>query len=424
MKYETMTTELPERAFDVVIVGGGLSGVAAAVAAAREGCRVVLIEKYGFLGGMATSALVTPFMRYTEWSSEKPVAAGFFAALSDRLYACGGKESPDARIFNSEILKVVLDEFVRKSRVTVLFHCKLFDVLRQGRQILGVRLATPSGTLTVRGKVFIDATGNADLTAFAGLTYTKGRETDGLCQPMTLCFRLAGCNWDAYDQEEINKIYKAAQQNGEITNPRENVLIFTSPVRNGVHLNTTRVVKYDPVDVDGLSTAEFEGRRQMIEIYNFLRDHTKFAADAQLEQGGAEIGIRESRRIEGAYELTKEDLLATRKFPDAIARGVYDIDVHNPEGTGTTIIHIPENDYYTIPYRSLVHTGADNLLAAGRDICSTHEAHSSVRIMPTTTCMGEAAGIAAAMALRRQIPVREIDTAELRRAIVAYGGLC
>lgn len=423
MKYETMN-ENPDRAYDIVVVGGGLSGVAAAVAAARENCRVVLIEKYGFLGGMATSALVSPFMRYTEWMSEKPVSAGFFQSVMSKLYAYGGINAPDARIFNSEILKVTLDEFVRNERITVLFHSKLYEVLRDGRQILGARLATPSGTLTVHGKIFIDATGNSDLTAFAGLSYAKGRETDGLCQPMTLCFRLAGGDWDAYDQTAIDTSYATAQRNGEIANPRENVLIFTSPIRNGIHLNTTRIVKLDPVDVDDRTAAEFEGRRQMIEIYNFLRNHTKFAADAQLEQSGAEIGIRESRRIEGEYELTKDDLLATRKFPDSIARGVYDIDVHNPEGTGTTIIHIPANDYYTIPYRALVHKGADNLIASGRNVCSTHEAHASVRIMPTTACMGEAAGIAAAIAFKQNIPLRQIDITELRRAIVAYGGLC
>ena len=158
-------------------------------------------------------------------------------------------------------------------------------------------------------------------------------------------------------------------------------------------------------------------------MYRFMKNNITGMENCELISSAIEAGIRESRRIVGLYRITAEDLLSARKFEDSIARGTYEIDIHNPSGSGTDLRHIPANDYYTIPYRALVPRDADNLIVAGRSVCSTHEALAAVRIMPITTCMGEAAGIASALAINDNCPLAEINVADLQKRITSYGGL-
>ncbi len=412
-----------DAAFDLVVAGGGLAGVFAAVSASREGLRVLLIEKYGFLGGMATAGLVYPFMSNRENGSRAVANAGLFTELLDRIYKIGGSDAPDSLHFRQEFMKIALDRLVAEYNVTVLFHALLSDVEFGDRRVKSVTLSTVSGNIKVEAPFFIDATGNADLVALSGLDFYLGRESDGLCQPLTLNFRLANVDTARFDKKAANELYKKLQSEGKLRCPRENILVFKYADDNILHFNTTRYTGIDPTDVFARTRAEIELREQMLELYLMLKDNIDGLENCVLIESGAEAGIRESRRIDALYTLTKEDVLSMRKFPDSIARGTYMIDIHNPSGSGTECIRLRENDYYTIPYRSLVPRQADNLIAAGRCIGADHVAMSSLRIMPITSCIGEAAGAAACLAVREGVSVADIDIPRLQKILVSHSAL-
>lgn len=196
---------------------------------------------------------------------------------------------------------------------------------------------------------------------------------------------------------------------------------FYTTRRGEIHFNTTRVVKRDGTSAEDLTAAELEARQQVQEMVKFLTDKVPGFADAYLSATGTQIGVRETRRIVGEYVMTGEDVLEARKFRDGIARGCYDIDIHNPAGTGTVIKSLPSGESYDIPYRCLCPRGFENLLVAGRPISATHEAHSSVRIMPIATAVGEAAGVAAAMGVDGDKSISKIDVTALRQRLLARG---
>ena len=420
---QTFTPKTISQTYDVVVAGGGLAGVMAAIAATREGKNVILLEKYGFLGGMATSALVNPFMSWFENGGGPAVNAGLFKALQQRMFELGGAPSEHSASFLEEFMKIALDRMTREYGVKVLFHALISQVETDDGYIKSLTVSTVSGNIRISGRIFVDATGNADVCAFAGLPYRQGREQDGLCQPMTLCFRLSHIQWEAVDWARLNTLYREKQLSGEITNPRENILLFRLPIDDTLHFNTTRIVGKNPTDVEDVSQAEMQAREQVLEMFRFLRQNIPGMENCQLTATGAETGIRESRRVVGLYELTKEDILGAAKFDDRIARGTYDIDIHNPAGTGTVIERVPDLDYYTIPYRSLIPVQSQNLIVAGRPICSTHEAHSSIRIMPITTCLGEAAGTACALALDKDCAMKDVPISLLQDRLTGYGAL-
>ncbi len=418
------TKKIITEKYDVIVSGGGLAGIMAACSAAREGMKVLLVEKYGFLGGMATAGLVNPFMSFYERGGGGVLAnSGLFASLIEKVYAIGGSNSPKSQSYMEEFMKLALDRMCSEYGVKVLFHSLLTDVEREGGTIKNITVSGCSGNIKITAPVFVDSTGDADLTAFAGLEYMLGREEDGLCQPMTLCFRLANVDWKRYDKKAAQALYKEMRQKNLLRNPREDILIFNLPTENIMHLNTTRIVGQNPVDAECLSAAETEGREQVYEMYNFMRNNIAGMENCSLIMSAPETGIRESRRIVGHYEMTQDDILSAKKFCDRIARGTYDIDIHNPAGSGTVLKHVPDHDYYTIPLRSLIPLQTDNLIVAGRPICSTHEAHSSIRIMPITSCIGEAAGIACALAVKADIPINSIDIKNLQDILTDRGAL-
>ena len=409
--------------FDVVVAGGGLAGVFAAISAAREGMKVLIIEKCGYLGGMATSGLVFPFMSYRERGSHAPANAGLFAEFLRRMAEIGGTANAASTAYKEEYMKLILDRMVREAGVKVLFHALLSDVVREGRVIKSVTVSTCQGNIKVSAPIFIDATGDADLSAFAGLEYKLGREKDGLCQPMTLCFRMTNVDWSKYDRQKANALYKEFREKGIIKNPREDILTFKYPIYNIMHFNTTRIVGKNPVNVFDVSESEMVAREQMFEMLDFLKKNVDGFEDADIVMSANEIGIRESRRIVGHYTITEQDVVTAAKHDDRIARATYEIDIHNPAGTGTYHCPVPENDFYTIPYRALIPIGADNLIVAGRPISSTHEAHSSFRVMPITSCIGEAAGVAASLMRKADAKSMDIDVAKMQNILTDHGAL-
>ena len=408
--------------YDVAVLGGGFAGVAAAIGAAREGADVIIIEKSNCLGGAATNCLVNPFMPYKTDIDGKKVAlsAGIFSEIHQRLEARGAMRGEE---FLEEELKYILNEMMIENNITVLFHSYLFDVKRDGEKITAVCLAGKNGVIEVEADYFIDATGDAQLAYLSGVPTVLGREPDHLCQPMTLCFRVGNVDVDKFFETRPvwGEAHAKSLQNGEFINPRENVLVFRTPIENVLHFNTTRVVKMNPTDVEDVTKAEIIARKQVYEIYDFLKAHAGGLENSFLMMTAAEIGVRESRMIIGEHILTETECRDCTKFDDAIAACNYDIDIHNPEGSGTSHYYFGAGEYYTIPYRCLIPQKAENMLVAGRCISSDHGAQASYRIMPVVCCIGEAAGVAIGLANKSKAVTRDIDVKELQRILTGNG---
>lgn len=414
---------------EIIVAGGGFTGVAAAVAAAREGRDVLLVEKSGFLGGAATNCLVNPFMNYfckdMETGESTPINRGFFEEILNELKAMGGLHE-NKRTFNEEYLKIVLDRLCAKYNVKVLLHTIITDVIKEGDRITYLEAYSTGQKLKLAAECFIDASGDANLAALAGCDFQLGREEDGLCQPMTLCLRIA--NITAKNIRELrpymNEMFNKLQAEGKIKNPRENILFFEHMSEGVIHFNTTRIIKKNPTNPFDLSYAEAAAREQGLELLNFLKEYVPGFENATLIMTAAEIGVRESRKVIGEYVLQAEDLLECKQFEDSVARGAYEVDIHNPSGTGTVIKRLPEGKYYTIPYRSLVPLKVSNMLVAGRCISSSHEAQSAYRVIPIVCCIGEGAGTAAAVFVENKNgAMKEVDIKEAQRRLTKHNAL-
>ncbi|HHW11085.1 MAG TPA: FAD-dependent oxidoreductase [Firmicutes bacterium] len=408
--------------FDVIVCGGGPGGIGAALGSRATGARTLLIERYGYLGGGATAMLVNPFMPYI--TGNKQIIHGVFERLLQALAArraYGAPNQPTA--FDPEAFKIVAERMCLEAGVDLLYHAYLAsaDTDAEGR-ISRIHLATKGGLLTLTADIFVDATGDGDLAAMTGCQVETGRPEDGLCQPMTLNFRMAGVDVERMpSRQEFTAMYIAAKERGEISCPRENILFFFSTQPGVIHFNTTRVVKLDATDSWQLTAAEIEARRQVWQLAEFFIKQVPGFENAYLQMTAPQIGVRESRRVLGKYVLTAEDCLETRKFADAIARGCYNIDIHSPTGEGTVIKRIPPGEWYEIPYRSLLPKGPGNLLIGSRCISATHEAHSAIRVMPIVMAIGQAAGVAAGLSVRGNVLPRNLPVLEIQRELLAQG---
>jgi hypothetical protein len=439
--------------YDVLVVGGGNAGCAAALAAARSGARTLLVERYGFLGGTATAAMVGPWMTFH--SGAERIVGGIAQEIVERLVALGGSPGhihdssdyvPTITPFDPEIHKALLFDLMRESNVHLLLHALVVDAERDARgAVCGARFATVGGPRTILAPRTIDATADAFVAAAAGCKLQQGDER-GHVQPASLMFRLSHVDMNAlarYVREHpeqmrsslttgertadaltavagLYELWQAAQSDG-IDVPRELVSFFISPYPDEVTVNMTRVTDVDPLDPDDLTRAEIEARAQAMRLVAFFRERVPGFANARIAATATQIGVRESRRIVGAYTLTRDDILERRTFADAIARSAYPIDIHNPSGSGTTTHRLPPGTSYEIPYRCLVPETVDALLVAGRCISTTHEALASTRLTPTVMTLGQAAGTAAALSLSAGVTPRDLDSRILRERLIADG---
>ena len=405
--------------YELAVIGGGFAGVAAALAAARAGVKALIVEKSNCLGGAAANCLVNPFMPYwTEIDGRRvDLSSGIFREIHDRLEE---RNAMMRESFLEEELKYILHEMVEEANVDLLFHAYLSGVEKRDEQIASITVATKSGEMKIEADYFLDATGDAQLAYLAGCPTVLGREPDHLCQPMTLCFRVGNVDVERFfaSREALKAAHAQSLAAGELINPRENILVFKTPIHNVLHFNTTRVVKMNPTSPEEVTAAEVLARKQVYEIYEFMKKHADGLEDSFLMMTAAEIGVRESRMIVGDYVLTEQDCRNCVKFEDAIAACNYDIDIHNPEGTGTSHYYFPAGEYYTIPYRALIPKRVSNMLVAGRCISSDHGAQASYRIMPVVCCIGEAAGAAIGLAVRNGCAVREINVKDLQSELV------
>ena len=413
--------------YDVIVVGGGFAGAAAAIASARNGAKTLIVEKGNCFGGAATNSLVTPFMPVeTKLNGEIiSLAQGLFAEIHEKLIDREkiGKRHWNKYNFSEEKLKFILNDMLIEAGAEILFHAYLSDVQAKDGKVEKITCITRGGKIELSADYFIDATGDAFLSFLAGAETRLGREEDNLCQPMTLCFRVANVDRDAFYSkfDQMTQEYIELKQQGKIKNRYEKILVFNHPIDGVLHFNSTRVVMKNPVDPFDYSDAELEAREYVKEVFSFLKEHALGMENAYLLSTGSEIGVRESRMITGEYLLTGQDLVNCTKFDDAIAACNYDIDIHNPEGEGTSHYYFGAGKFYTIPYRSLIPKGFDNLLVAGRCISSDHEAQASYRIMPTVCCIGQAAGTAAAIAVKDKTTVKEVDIVKLQKCLKEQG---
>ncbi len=439
---------------DVLVVGGGPAGLGAAFGAAKAGARVILTERYGFLGGNATAALVMPLMSFhtqqqrrekpdavtllpTDHGAGEPVVAGVVTTFLHRLVKAGGAIAPSLNTgyvvpFDPEIFKLVALDLLDEAKVDFLFHAFATDLFDSDdkRQVV---FETKSGPLVIRAHVVIDCTGDGDVAARAGAPYEIGREDDGLVQPMTLMFRITEFDrggFEAYVKQHPDQwrgvhglwdLIRRAAAEGKLQLPREDMLFFATPHDREVSVNSTRVTRVSGIDVWDLSFAEWEGRRQMRQIAAFLRGHVPGFEKGYVVQSGVNIGVRETRRILGDYQLTADDILQARKFPDVIARSTYPVDIHNPEGTGTLLKRLPPGEAYDIPLRCLLPREADGVMVAGRCISGTHEAHSSYRVMPVSMATGQAAGVCGALAVRQKRAPRAVPVLDVQDELIRQG---
>ena len=408
--------------YDVAVIGGGFAGVASAIAAARGGAKVLIVEKGNALGGAAVNCLVNPFMPYwTTVNGERvKLSAGIFAEIRNSLQERGAMRKEE---FLEEELKYILLNMVEREGIDILFHAYIFSADVEDRRIRSVSVATKRGADKICADSFIDATGDAQLAYLSGCPTVLGREGDHLCQPMTLCFRVGNVDVDRFygSKDALQKKYKESLAKGEFINPREDILVFRTPIPGVLHFNTTRVVKKDPTCPEDVTEAEIIARKQVFEVYDFIKKNADGMENSFLLMTAAEIGVRESRMIVGEHVLTEGECRACTKFEDGIAACNYDIDIHNPEGSGTSHYYFGPGEYYTIPYRSLIPKGIDNMLVAGRCISSDHGAQASYRIMPVVCCIGEAAGAAMAMAINGGCSVRAVDVKALRATLKENG---
>ena len=387
--------------YDLLILGGGFAGASAAICAARRGVKTLIVDKSGALGGAATNCLVFPFMpNKTRVNGEiKELSQGIFDEIKDSLYELYPKVD-NKGAFHDEYLKLMFEKKVTEAGADILYHAMLSDVKITDGKLEYITFAVKGGKVDIAADYFIDASGDADMAYMCGCPTRLGRDEDNLCQPMTTCFRVANVDVPKFMEErtKLQELYKEKQAKGEIKNPRENILVFKYVVDGTLHFNTTRVIKLNPTDPFDVTKAEMEAREQVFEMMKFLKESTESFKNAELVNVASDIGVRESRMIKGEYILTGKDLVDCKVFEDSIALGNYDIDIHNPSGSGTSHYFFPEGQYYTIPYRSLIPKGISNMLVAGRCISCDHEAQASIRIMPIVSTLGEAAGVAIAVA--------------------------
>ena len=414
----------PDHVFDVIVVGGGMSGCAAALAAARNGAQVLLVEQNAFLGGAATAGMVGQFVGWQTRSGRK-VVCGVADDIVSRLRADGGCGAIGTFImstghemnrieYDAEILKVSLEQLLVEAGVTILFKSFVMGAEAEGGRVDSVAIWAAGTPIVARAESFVDASGDMTLVTVAGGAFLALEEGEAL-QPGTMMFEMAPVDLQqmgAMTREDRDRVVAAGLESGAL--PRAALHYSRVPGADAAWFNISRV-SVDPDDPFSVSKGEIEGRRQAVEIARFLKEHMPGCGRARLSALAPQLGIRDTRRVEGDHIITREEITQGCVHEDTIACGAYPIDVHKPTGTELTFIEFGEDHHYSIPYRALIPAGLRNVLTAGRGISATQEAFAALRVMPTAMAMGHAAGVGAALAASSaQGEVRHIDVSGLQ----------
>lgn len=403
---------------DVAVVGGGIAGVSAACAAAKSGAKVVLVERFAVTGGNCTVGGVGAFCGETAGQGE--VFDAIVADLEKWHAIAPYKPYPkaDNRVFDHEILAVVLQELLLRRNVKLLLHTRFVDVCVDGGRITECIVCGKSGPEALRARQFVDCTGEAEVARAAGFETVKGRPGDHVQLPMSLMYFVRHVPESKRRAQVPEGWFEAIRDKGDLP--------MTSVWPNGPGGNALKIKipLFDSTDTESMTAAEIRARRRMMEVLDYYQRVEK--KPWLLDHASPRIGIREGQRVVGDYVLTIDDLRAARRFDDAIARGVYYLDAHKPDDDKRTYILSPEQRRvppYQIPLRCLLVRGAKNLMVAGRCLSADQLALSSARVTTTCSMMGQAAGIAANLASRERCDARNVDPLSVRREVEARGAV-
>lgn len=401
---------------DVLVVGGGPTGVGAALAAAGEGAKTLVLERHGMMGGMWTAGLLNPLFESRKgWLVEQ---------LVNRLrQAKAWQDHPKFPVFDTELMKYTLEQMLAEANVDFWYHVQATDPVVDGQCVRGVIVEGKSGREAVLAKVIVDCTGDGDIAARAGVPFQFGREFDGLAQPMTLMFEVSGAEKLGTETRKILDILNTAIAEHKLPielpygrNPRGTPYSIPVPAHGVSAIQATHVYRYDATDTRDMTRATVEARRQVHELFLKAMRKVPGLENMRLSQTAPSIGIRESRHFEGRYTLAADDVIAGRRFDDAVTSCAFGCDIHEIYPDDTHAHRIAAKPF-EIPYRCLLPKSISGLLFAGRCISGTHEAHASYRVTGTCMAMGQAAGLAAAMAARSGVTPGQIDGRKLRAAL-------
>ena len=448
-----------KKEWDVIVAGGGISGSIAAIASARAGARTLLVEQYGFLGGMLTAGGVGPMMSFH--AGEQLIIQGITDELIQKLKDKG--KSPGhifdttgytytVTPFDAEGLKHELEIMFLEAGGELLYHTMLCGATTENGVLQSIQICNKAGISSLTAKVFVDATGDADLAYWSGVDTTYGRPEDGCTMPMTMNIKVRNVDipgvktyirehLDEFPQVRKNpgiidrsprlslggfiETMKQARERGELSGVRSDLLIFETNNPGEVIVNTSRIMGYKSTEPYSLTQAEIEGRKHVRELEHFLIHHVAGFENAVVVYSGPTVGVRSSRQIKGVYTLTVDDLVECVHFDDTIAHGGYPIDVHPPKGKDDPLFqqrkkvkHLKSGEVYSIPYRSLINPKVSNLITVGRCISATFEAQGGIRVTPIAGAIGHAGGAAAALAVKTGKCANELDIVKLRDLLV------
>lgn len=433
---EVPKTELPViRKVDVLVLGSGPAGVAAAIMAGREGMDTLLIESCGNVGGIATEGLMS------HWTGD--TKGGIYEEILNR--SCESHDIENRQVINPEHLKTVFLDMLIEAGVDLRLYTMASEPIMEGDTIRGVIVQSKNGREAILSKIVIDATGDGDIAARAGVPYYMGRETDGKMQPATIMFKVAGVDiergvfpggFEDHIMIPANEIPMLENMKGkfdiqklgeqELPKPAGHVLLYKTTLPGVVTCNMTNCIGVDGTKTEDLTKATYICRKQMKIIEKFLQNYVPGFEKCYIISSASLIGIRETRHFEGEKKITEKDILEAKIFEDwAVTKAKFNFDVHNMTGNGLDATgaqkEFKQEKGYTIPYGCFVPKKVDNLLLAGRNISGTHMAHSNYRVMPICANMGEAVGIAAALCVKKQIKPRDLEVKILQERLTELG---
>lgn len=428
MKTIKVSKEVPVRdCYDVIVAGAGPAGICAAVAAARQGAKVALVERYGVVGGNLTAGYVGPILGMVGKGTMRDELVKLLGVPDNDMIGETGKAH------NMEDAKRILAEFVDHKNIDVYLQASVSDIIKDGDTLQGIVISTNEGSIALTAPVTIDATGDAVVSYLAGAETEKGRD-DGLMQPVTLEFTIDGvdekrgviCIGDVDDvklgDERFLDFCKRCADEGKLPAELAAVRLHPTVSPGQRQVNTTQANGVDMTNVDHIFPADLKLRRQIKLLVDFLRANIPGYENCRCIASGTTTGVRETRRVMADYVITAEELAEGARFDDVIVHNAeFIVDIHNPAGAGQAEDHIQYCKPYDLPYRCFVPRGIEGLYTAGRCISGTHRAHASYRVMSICMAMGEAVGIAAALCAQSGVTPRQLDVTRLQHAMADVG---
>ena len=412
---------------DVLVCGAGPAGIGAAIMASRLGASVMVVEAQGCLGGIATAGM----MSHWGGRSSSKIMPEIWDLTYEKSKDLGWTQENECgkNAIYHDVQKIVLEEMLQKENVRVLYYTLVCKAVVENGAIIGVIVENKSGRGFIKAKRVIDSTGDGDVAASAGVPYFKGRETDNRMQPCTIMFKVGGVDFERAvfppsfettvqtKKGELQALAKEA-----LPFPAGHVLLYRQPTPGTVCCNMTNAIEIDGTDAESLTKGVFTCRSQILPIIKFLREYVPGYENCWLMSSASLIGIRETRHFEGLETLSKDDILEAKYYDNwVVRRGWFNFDVHNLTGASldkTGIQHgWKQNGEYTIPYGCLLPKGVEGLLLSGRNISGSHMAHSNFRIMSVCIAIGEAAGVAAALSVKKSLKLTQVDVKEIQKHV-------